>query len=109
MECDVIFAASVMIGRQRTMSDLGKKLGTVGKESPCITGYGASLRTVDGDECAIMAPTMRGLELIWGRLSWMHPLDKTKVRRVAYFKHEDVTSLKTRKKPSHDSATPREG
>ena len=80
------------------MANLGKKVGTIRKRTACLTGYGAAMLTTDGDECAIIAPTMRGLERIWGALNWMKPLDKSKVRRAVWFPHEALESLAPRPK-----------
>lgn len=80
------------------MAELGKKRGTIVKEASALTGFGAALVTVDGDEVGIVAPTMRGLEIVWKRLNWMEPLDKTKVKRVVYFQHKSLTTLRPRKR-----------
>lgn len=79
------------------MANLGRKWATVAKRSSALTGYGTALTSIDGDEIAIMAPTMRGLELVWNRLNTVTPLDKSKVRRVVYFPHESLTTLQPRK------------
>lgn len=79
------------------MANLGRKWATVAKRSSVLTGYGTALTSIDGDEIAIMAPTMRGLELVWNRLNTVTPLDKSKVRRVVWFPHEALTTLKPRK------------
>ena len=79
------------------MANLGKKRGKVAREYGCLTGFGTALVTVDGDEVGIVAPSMRGLEIVWKRLNWRAPLDKTKVRRVVYFPHEALTTLRSRK------------
>jgi hypothetical protein len=84
------------------VAELGKKRGTVKKEWSCLTGFGtAMITTIDGDEVGIVAPTMRGLEKIWNTLSII-PIDKTKVRRVVYFPHEALTTLRPRRKRTSD-------
>ncbi len=80
------------------MAKLGRKRGTIEKASNALTGFGAALITRDGDEVGIVAPTIRGLEVVWNHLNWMAPLDKSKVRRVVYFPREALTALRPRKR-----------
>lgn len=80
------------------MAELGKKQGTVKKEAVCLTGYGTSLTTSQGDQVGIVAPSMRGLEKVWAALNWVTPLDKTMVHRVVYFNHKSLTTLRPRKR-----------
>lgn len=92
------------------MAELGKKRGTVAREASCLTGFAAALTTMDhGDEVGIVAPTMRGLEIVWKRLNWMAPLDKTKVKRVVYFQHKSLTTLRPRKKTALNRAGVKNG
>ena len=82
------------------MAELGKKIGTVEKEAAAITGFGTAMYTSQGDEVGIIAPSMRGLRLVWERLNSVVPLDPTKVKRVVYFNHQALTTLRPRKKRS---------
>jgi hypothetical protein len=84
------------------MAKLGKKVGTIAKASACITGYGTACITYDGDEVGIVAPTMRGLKRVWGSIAKAE-FDEAKVRRVAYFPHEALTTLRPRKRRAPDS------
>ena len=81
---------------------LGHKRGTIRKEASCITGFATSCETLDGDQVGIIAPTMRGLKVIWERLS-SHEFKPEKVTRTVYFDHKSLTSLRPRKRRSTTS------
>jgi hypothetical protein len=78
------------------MTPLRKFKATVSKECACLVGYGTAFDTWDGHIMALVAPTRKALVRSWERLS-QKPFDKIKVRRVAIFEHNGLTTKKVLK------------
>lgn len=81
---------------------LGHKRGTIRKEAACITGFATSCETQDGDQIGIVAPTLRGLKVVWERIS-SEEFRPEKVTRTVYFSHKSLTSLRPRRRKAHTS------